>query len=104
MQTKPDNLATSVSGDSNAETSPDFYDPIISEISQSMEQLVESSEIRDKFDMIRKLMKQRKQRIADLEEALKGSIKLSLEREIVLQTEEERSKIILQKVRQGMTY
>lgn len=43
-------------------------------------------------------MEKRKQRIVDLEEALEGSIKLSLEREVVLQKEEERIKEILGKV------
>lgn len=77
---------------------PDFYEPIISELSQSVEELVESSEIRDKFEIVREVLIKKKERIADLEEALKGSIKLSLEREMVLQREEERSKKILEKV------
>lgn len=80
------------------ETNLDMYDSIISELSHSMEELVEASEIRDKFEIIREIMDSRKKRIIDLEDALKGSIKLSLEREMVLQKEEERSKNILGKV------
>lgn len=63
-----------------------------------MEELVEASEIRNKFEIIREIMENRNKRIIDLEEALKGSIKLSLEREMVLQKEEQRSKTILEKV------
>lgn len=96
LRHRNDNFA--VGDDLNTETSLDLYDSIISELSHSMEELVESSEIRNKFEIIREIMDKRKKRTADLEDALKGSIKLSLEREIVLQKEEERSKNILEKV------
>lgn len=92
------NLATPVDSDFSSEVGLDLYDSIISELSSSVEELVEASEIREKFEKIRQIMEKRKNRIIDLEEALKGSIKLSLEREMVLQKEEERSKNILEKV------
>lgn len=92
------NLVTPIDSDFSSEIGLDLYDSIISELSSSVEELVEASEIRDKFEMIRRIMEKRKNRIIDLEDALKGSIKLSLEREMVLQKEEERSKNILEKV------
>lgn len=92
------NLATPIDSDFTSEVGLDLYDSIISEVSSSVEELVEASEIREKFEKIRQIMEKRKTRIIDLEEALKGSIKLSLEREMVLQKEEERSKNILEKV------
>lgn len=92
------NLTTPIDSDFSSEVGLDLYDSIISELSSSVEELVEASEIREKFEKIRQIMEKRKNRIIDLEEALKGSIKLSLEREMVLQKEEERSKNILEKV------
>lgn len=99
-----DNVVGAVGDHLNTETGLDLYDSIISELSHSMEELVESSEIRNKFEIIREIMDKRKQRLADLEDALKGSIKLSLEREMVLQKEEERSKKILEKVSDKKCY
>lgn len=104
LRNRNDNFVGAVGDDLNTEPGLDLYDSIISELSHSMEELVESSEIRNKFEIIREIMDKRKKRLADLEDALKGSIKLSLEREMVLQKEEERSKKILEKVRDGKGY
>lgn len=98
LRHRNEDFVDAVGDDLNTETGLDLYDSIISELSHSMEELVESSEIRNKFEIIREIMDKRKKRTADLEDALKGSIKLSLEREMVLQKEEERSKKILEKV------
>lgn len=71
---------------------------IMSELEESIEKIKNPPKAKNNFEDLSQMLETKAQRIVELEDALRESIQLSTEREMVLQEEENRRRQILEKV------